>query len=337
MGLSPSRLSPVSSAFAAAFRAAAGPDGVLAFDRFMALALYHPKLGYYRRNRERVGYGAGTDFYTASTSGPVFGELAVAAAVALLGDRDPAGFTWVEIGAETDAGMLAGVTHPFAAARTSRVGEPISLEGPCIVVSNELFDAQPFRRLIRGAEGWRETGVRLEADTLTEVDLGPVADPGRWPNDVPEGYRIDAPRAAAQLAATIAAQPWTGLFIAFDYGKSWAELAGECPEGTARAYYRHTQSNDLLAQPGEQDLTCHICWDWLAAELAARGFATPRTEAQEAFFVHHAAAYLESALRADATRLTERKRSLMQLLHPAHLGRKFQVLHARRENIQVSP
>lgn len=303
----------------------------------MALALYHPELGYYRRKRDRVGYGAGTDFYTASTSGPVFGELTAAAAVALLAGRDPAGFHWVEIGAETDAGILAGVAHPFASACTLHVGEPIILQGPSIVVSNELFDAQPFRRVVRRAGGWQESGVRLEGDTLSAIDLGPVADPERWPVDTPEGYRIDAPCAAAQLAGAIAAQPWSGLFIAFDYGKSWAELASDCPEGTARAYHRHTQSNDLLAQPGDQDLTCHVCWDWIAAELAERGFASPRTEAQEAFFVHHAAAYLESALRSDATRLTERKRSLMQLLHPAHLGRKFQVLHAWRENVQVSP
>lgn len=337
MGLPSSSLLPAPPAFAAAFRAAAGPGGVLPFDRFMALALYHPELGYYRRNRERVGYGAGTDFFTASTSGPIFGELVLAAAVALLKGRDPAGFTWVEIGAEDDRGILSGVAHPFAATRTLRVGEMMALEGPCLVVSNELFDAQPFRRLVRRAGAWHESGVTLKNDVLGEVDLGPVADPERWPTDAPEGYRIDAPCAAAELAAAIADQPWTGLFIAFDYGKPWAQLASDRPEGTARAYHRHTQSNDLLAQPGEQDLTCHVCWDWIAAELVARGFSAPRTEAQEAFFVHHAAAYLESALRADASHLTERKRSLMQLLHPAHLGRKFQVLHAWRENNQVSP
>lgn len=329
--------SPVPPAFAAAFQAAAGPGGTLAFDEFMALALYHPELGYYRRKRDRVGYGAGSDFYTASTSGQVFGELVVAAAIRLLGERDPAHFTWVEIGAETGAGILDGVAHPFAALRTLRVGEPLALHGRCIVFSNELFDAQPFRRLVRRSDGWWEGGVRLDPAGLTEVDLRRIPADERWPDPAPEGYRIDAPEAAARLAADIAGQPWSGLFIAFDYGKSWAELATECPHGTARAYHRHTQSNTLLAQPGEQDLTCHVCWDWIAARLAQVGFASPQVEAQEAFFVHHAARYLESALQADASRLTERKRSLMQLLHPAHLGRKFQALHAWREIAQVSP
>mgnify|MGYP003347625901 CR=1 FL=1 len=68
--------------------------------------------------------------------------------------------------------------------------------------------------------------------------------------------------AATALLETIAAQPWTGLFLTCDYGRSLHELLTEYPAGTARAYHRHRQSNDLLAQPGEQDLTRHLCWDW---------------------------------------------------------------------------
>ena len=40
----------------------------------------------------------------------------------------------------------------------------------------------------------------------------------------------------------------------------WADLIGDRPAGTARAYYRHEATRDLLARPGEQDLTCHVCW-----------------------------------------------------------------------------
>ena len=39
-----------------------------------------------------------------------------------------------------------------------------------------------------------------------------------------EGYRFDRPLAAAALADEIAGQPWRGLFVAFDYGKTLAEL-----------------------------------------------------------------------------------------------------------------
>lgn len=316
--------------FLAAFRAAASAAGSLTFAQFMQLALYHPALGYYRRDRARVGYGAGTDFFTASTSGPVFGELVTAAIVTLLTGRNPGDFSFVEIGAEPGGGVLAGVSHPFASTRTVQVGEPAALSGPCIVFSNELFDAQPFRRFVFRHGAWLEVNVVLRDDALVLLEQ-PVAPPAALPGVAPEGYVIDAPLAAATLAGELGTQPWTGLFVAFDYGKSWRELTEACPAGTARAYHRHTQSNDLLARPGEQDLTCHICWDWLAAALSAHGFATPTVESQEAFFIHHAAHYIATTAAAEAAHFSQKKLSLLQLLHPSHLGQKFQVLHAWRD------
>ncbi len=332
--LTPSILSPE---FSDIFRTHRDTDGVMPFDRFMELALYHPQFGYYRRSRTRVGRGEDTDFYTASTSGPVFGELVAAAVVTLLGDRDPKDFTFIEIGAEPAGGIMKAVNHPFKLASTRYLGDPLDLNGPCVVFSNELFDAQPFRRMVRRAGGWRELGVALRGDRLVEVERTPPPSDPELPADVPENYRIDVPLAAGRLAATIAGEPWTGLFIAFDYGKSWLELSRHTPNGTARAYHRHTLSGDLLDRPGEQDLTCHICWDWLAAALRDGGFTEPAIESQEAFFVRHASRYLEAALHSEAARFSPRKHSLMQLLHPAHLGQKFQVLHASRDEVQNSP
>src|SRR4051812_23200674 len=148
MGSSPAPSSAVSSEFLAVFRAQANAGGTMSFEKFMELALYHPGVGYYRRGRERIGYTRDTDFFTASTSGPIFGELVAAACAKLLRDaqRDPATHAFIEIGAETESGVLAGVTHPFAAARTFRLGEPMDISGECVVFSNELFDAQPCLR-----------------------------------------------------------------------------------------------------------------------------------------------------------------------------------------------
>lgn len=334
MGSSP----PLSPAFTAAFHARAGASATLAFDAFMDLALYHPELGYYRHDRPRVGTARGTDFYTATSTGPLFGELVSAAACTLLARAglDPATHTFVEIGAEPATRLLGSVAHPFAATRELRLGAPLALAGPCVVFSNELFDAQPLRRFVRHDAAWLELGVTLRGDQLHEVPLAPAsaADLAWLPASAPEGYHFDAPRAAAALAATLAAPGWTGLFLAFDYGKTFAELASDTPQGTLRAYHRHTQSNDLLAQPGEQDLTGHVCWDWLASALRPRGFAAPTVESQEAFFIRHAATFLEHAMTAEAATLSPRKLALMQLLHPAKMGQKFQALHAVRAGLE---
>jgi SAM-dependent MidA family methyltransferase len=330
MGSSPqSARTPVSAEFRTVFMANADANGTMTFARFMEIALYDPQVGYYRRERTRIGYVPGTDFFTSTTSGAVFGGLVAEACSHLLrtAQRDPAAHVFVELGAEPrTGGVLAGVTHPFTDVRTLHLGESLNLSGDCVVFSNELFDAQPFVRTVFRENRWREIGVRLDGDRLTEVELpSPLADPAAT-----EGYRFDRPIAATELADRIAAEPWRGLFVAFDYGKTLRELTEETPTGTARAYRRHVQSNDLLAQPGEQDLTCHVCWDWIADALTRHGFAAPALEFQETFFVRHAEAFIASTSAADAAGFSPRKLALLQLLHPAHMGQKFQVMHALR-------
>lgn len=326
MGSSANAVSPE---FLSAFRAQAG-DSALSFAEFMKLALYHPSCGYYRRAHPRVGYAQGTDFFTASTSGPVFGELIAAACVELLGAEVARESAFVEIGAENEHGVLANVAHPFRSSRTITVGQPIELTGRCIVFSNELFDAQPFRRFVFREGLWRELGVVWADGSFAEVELPAFATPNYLPNEASEGYVIDAPEASVALLEQMVAQPWSGLFVACDYGKSWRELAHACPAGTARAYRNHRQSNELLACPSEQDLTCHICWDWLVDGLKRNAFASPTVESHESFFIRHATRYIAEVSSADAAQFSRRKLALLQLLHPAQLGQKFQVLHASR-------
>src|ERR1017187_5321632 len=90
----------VSREFRELFRRHTDASGAMSFARFMELALYDPVIGYYRRDRPRVGTAPGTDFFTASSSGPIFGELIAAACGTLLGGRNPRDYTFVEIGTE---------------------------------------------------------------------------------------------------------------------------------------------------------------------------------------------------------------------------------------------
>jgi len=301
------------------------------FDRFMALALYDEHVGYYRQARERVGRDANTDFYTATTTGPIFGELIEAAAAKLLGESTQlSDHLFVEIGTENPGGIQAGRQSAFKAVRTLPLGRALEIEGPCVVFSNELFDAQPCRRFVHRDGTWLELGVQLVGEALQEIVWAPAERAPYLPARAPEGYCVDAPEAAVELLRTILSQPWHGLFLACDYGKSWAEMINSVPAGTVRAYHRHQQTTDLLARPGEQDLTCHVCWDWLQTALLEAGCSTPNLESQEAFLVRHAAGVLAATVHRESAGLSPRKQALLQLIHPAHMGQKFQVLHARR-------
>jgi SAM-dependent MidA family methyltransferase len=317
------------------------PDAAkgVSFARFMELAMYHPQAGYYTSPRRRVGRDETADFFTSTTFSPVFGELVVAAVVKLLAPASPADFVFVEIGAEPGGGILRGQTHPFASYQTISLGQPFVLPANAVVFSNELFDAQPFHRVVwRGgpAGRWRELGVALTGRHLREVELPELsaelaAFADRLPKTAEENYHIDLPLRTVPMLERIVRQKWTGLFLAFDYGKFWQELAQNIPAGTGRTYHKQKMGGELLTRPGKQDLTCHICWDWLEDGLVRAGFGETRVDSQESFFMHHAAKVLAAITTAETSSFSPRKRMVMQLLHPANMGQKFQALYALRK------
>jgi len=324
-----------SSDFFEIFATEPGAAAGLSFARYMELAMYHPTAGYYTRDFKRVGRDEKADFFTSTTFSPVFGELVSAAAAKLLAPAPAAEFDFVEVGAEPGGGILRGMKHPFAAYRTISLGQPFTLPAKAVVFSNELFDAQPFHRVVWRAGRWRELGVALHGRHLREVELSEFTPElavwaDRLPQAAEENYHIDLPLRTLPLLERLARPKWSGLFLAFDYGRHWPELAENMPAGSARTYFRQRMGNDLYSRPGKQDITCHICWDWLEDGLMRAGFGEPQVESQEAFFMHHAANELAAITVVEASSFNPRKRMLLQLLHPANMGQKFQALHALR-------
>lgn len=312
-------------------RKAAGETGWISYEDFIKLALYDPELGYYRRKRQRIGREPQTDFYTATSIGHQFAPMIIEACVNLLADH-PNHYTFVEIGSEPGSGIFDHHQHPFADYQRIGVGDKFELEGMCIVFSNELFDAQPFRRLLFREGRWQERGLRisLNSDVLTEEAMDPVHKPIPELPKAAEGYQLDWPEAAANLCRHIASQPWQGLWVCLDYGLSEKLLLGERPQGTARTYTQHQMGDDLLANPGEIDITCHICWDHLETILDQTGFDAIDLKSQESFFMHHSFQYISRILQDTQGRFSRERQSLKELLHPQHMGRRFQVLSARR-------
>jgi SAM-dependent MidA family methyltransferase len=306
------------------------------FARYMELAMYHPTAGYYTRDFKRVGRDEKADFYTATTFSPVFGELVVAAAAKLLAPAPAADFTFVEVAAEPGGGILRDIAHPFAAYQTISYGQPFVFPEKSVVFSNELFDAQPFSRVVWRGGRWRELGVALNGRHLREVEL-PEFSPelaafaDRLPKIADENYHIDVPVGTVPVLERIISPKWTGLFLAFDYGKPWSELAEHTPAGTLRTYHRQKMGGDLYARPGKQDITGHVCWDWLEDGLVQAGFGQATVDSQEAFFMRQATEALAAMTKAEASSFSPRKRMLMQLLHPANMGQKFQALYALRK------
>lgn len=314
--------------------AAAG--GILSYREFTRWALYDRDFGYYRRARQRVGLAPGTDFYTNLSFRSVFAPLVIEALTdSELGD--PSSFHFVEIGVEPEGGLIrSGDTHPFASVSTLRIGDPICVPERAVVFANEWLDAQPFHRF-RFIEGtWREIGIVPGGpDEFAEVPF-PTETPAltrirsSLPLPHPEGYTLDLSFDAPDAVEALAETSWEGRFVTIDYGHSWDTLLHEIPQGSGRAYYQHRQESNLLARPGEQDLTCSVCWDWIERALTAHGFGKPERYRQETFFMKRAQTGVARIIAANTGGYSPTRNKLLALLHPGQMGARFQVLVADR-------
>lgn len=270
--------------------AAAG--GPVPFSQVVELALYDPEVGFYATGGRAGRRG---DFLTSPEVGPLFGAV-VARALDTWWDEAgrPERWTVVEAGAGPGAlarsvlaarprcrDALRWVLVERAAAQrelhadllehhgktVQSVAElPAPGGGPRVVLANELLDNLPFDLLERTSSGWAEVLVRLEDDEVGEV-LGPVRwDPPEGAAGVPIGSRVPLQStAAAWLREALALAGEGGRVVAFDYVSTTADLGARRPTEWLRTYRRHERGAGPLDAIGEQDITCEVCVDQLAA------------------------------------------------------------------------
>ena len=140
-----------------------------------------------------------------------------------------------------------------------------------LIVGNELFDAIPVRQVVKQGSGWRERMVGLdEAGRLSFFAGAASLDCDLLPDDAEgalEGTILEiAPARAAlmqAIAERIAAAGGAGLFI--DYGHLVRGFGDTLQAVRAHAY------ENVLASPGEADLTTHVDFAGLAAVARAQG------------------------------------------------------------------
>ena len=311
--------------------------GLVSFRDYIDIALYAEGCGYYQREKQRVGRSKDRDFYTAESLGTVFARLVLGAAEHLLGKETAARSTFIEIVAEPGQGLIDQTeNHPFSDSKVIRLGESIQAEGPVVLFANEWLDALPFHRLVFKGGAWQERGVVFNGETLEETFLKhptPAAQIAikELPHEIEEGYQLDLPLEAEAVLAELLQQDWTGLLLLFDYGKTREALLQDCPNGTARTYFRHQPGNDLLDQPGEKDITCDVCWTPLEKLLQTAGLNSVTLESQESFLVKRASEAAEKIVAGSAGNFSPDRQTLMELIHPANMGQRFQVLWGRRE------
>jgi SAM-dependent MidA family methyltransferase len=143
---------------------------------------------------------------------------------------------------------------------------------------------------------------------------------------LPEGFIMEVCPAAEQWWRTAASSISCGKLVTMDYGFTEEELlAPERTQGTLRACRAHHLSHDLLAYPGEQDLTAHVNFTALQQAGERAGLRTEALASQANFLTGIAAkAWSDPASFGEWT--ATRTRQFQTLTHPDHLGRSHRVL-----------
>jgi SAM-dependent MidA family methyltransferase len=213
-----------------------------------------------------------------------------------------------------------------------------------IIFSNELLDALPVRRMgwDAQAKAWFEWGVTLDGcrfawTKLREGEAAPKAltallnDAGLDPPPdllavLPDEFTVEICPTATGWWRDAACLLQRGRLLTFDYGLEAEEFfAPHRQHGTLRAYRRHHVTDNVLADPGRQDLTAHVNFTALRSAGESCGLSTDSLTTQAQFL----AAVAESAWRQPerfGNWAPHRLRQFQTLAHPEHLGRSFRVL-----------
>ena len=328
-------------------QAIAEAGGWLGFDRFMALALYEPGLGYYTNRLQKFGAmpSSGSDFVTAPGMSPLFGQtlaVQVKQTLAATGTDE----VW-EFGAGTGALALQLLDSLGGAVRrytiidlsgTLRARQadtlllhahkvrwldawPDAIEG--VVVGNELLDAMPVQLLQRTSGVWHERGVVSAGqgfawqDRITDL-RPPVEIKGE--HDYLTEVHPQAEAFITSLAERLLAGRGGAAFF-IDYGFPEAEyFHPQRHMGTLMCHQLHQADDNPLVDVGQKDITAHVNFTGVAMAGQNAGLNILGYSSQAWFLLN-----LGLAERMAAATLTERSQA-QRLVNEHEMGELFKVI-----------
>jgi SAM-dependent MidA family methyltransferase len=339
-------------------------NGILPFARFMELALYCPEYGYYEQQKDNVGlhgdfytsvstgelFGQLLAFQFAGWLETEFRNQQSAVNIVEAGAHDGKLardiLTWLRLNRpKLFAQIEYVILEPSARRQTWQQAtlqdfpnvrwqnSPSSTSSPPltgILFSNELLDAMPVHRLGWDAaqRTWFEWGVALDGEKFVWAKIPNPQFAIRNPqleSVLPDGYTIEISPAAEDWWRNAAGMLAHGKLVAIDYGFTADEMFSPArTQGTLRAYHRHHVTNDLLANPGEQDLTAHVNFSAIQTVGEAAGLKTEQFTTQTKFLTQILAKAAPDKTFGGWS--ASRTRQFQTLTHPEHLGRAFRVL-----------
>jgi SAM-dependent MidA family methyltransferase len=321
--------------------------GWLGFDRFMAMALYEPGLGYYTNALQKFGAmpSSGSDFVTAPGISPLFGQtLAVQVRQALqatgtdeiwefgagtgalalqlldsLGD-DLARYTIIDLSGTLRA-RQADTLLKYADKVRWLDNWPKAIEG--VVVGNEVLDAMPVHLLQRKDGVWHERGVVSAGQGFAwqdrPTDLRPPIDI-EGEHDYLTEIHPQAEAFITSLAERLLAGKGGAAFF-LDYGFPEAEyFHPQRHMGTVMCHQLHQADDNPLLAVGQKDITAHVNFTGVALAAQNAGLAVLGYASQAWFLLN-----LGLAERMAQASLAERSQA-QRLVNEHEMGELFKVI-----------
>ena len=312
--------------------------GFMTVAEYMGLALAHPEFGYYMK---KDPLGKAGDFTTAPEISQIFGELAgafLAQQWRIMGE--PAA-TLVELGPGrgtlmADALRITRHVEGFHSSisvqmvETSpalRARQQEALHGqhpeiswhdtlelppkPVLLIANEFFDALPIRQFVSQGKEISERMVVVKDGKLAFS-----------PEDAP--VISERCQSALDIVSRISRHIAThgGVALIVDYG-----YLGGARADTLQAMKNH-EYHDVLADPGDADITAHVDFNALKEAAKNGGAAVYGVITQGMFFTRLGALVRAQMLCKKASE--EQKEAIMsgvtRLLAPEQMGDLFKVM-----------
>lgn len=339
--------------------------GIISFEQYMQLALYHPELGYYTSTLSKLG--ADGDFITSPEVSALFGRcLANACEQALSAMTDS---VLIEVGAGT--GKLAAdillelekrnslpVAYwiiELSADLQQRQREHLQAEAPhllsrvqwhsslpeqpvnAMVIANEVLDAMPVHRFhVDDAihcigVSWSETRQRFES-SLMEAD-GELKTAVESVYKVygahwPNGYESELSLVQPAWIKSLASSLDSGLMLLIDYGYGRPEYyQPQRSQGTLMCHYQHRAHSNPFTHIGQQDITAYVDFTRIAEAAVSAGMQLGGYSTQCGFLLENGLENMvPDAEKVSVTDMLKFSQQVKTLTMPTEMGERFKVM-----------